>query len=590
MSDYVKNIRHVLNTELMQFTLGKTQKTINSIKQSQQEWIEYLKINDETVPGTRIIPIILTNNSLAETEQWTIRLEKELGEGDHIVIVSSKDTADYSNASELIYRMKECEINDLPSVIVMCTNGPRINTCMEIFKAFSHLSHSPREDIIIRFDPAFDEIDKQTGILKVFLKDLNKREYMTSDRSHELINKILYITATPSKQLFNTIRSFGVPDFENLDIDLEKDFPRPKHEDLVRAYKCMKDDAIIYHNSDSMPVKYVKEILKSKKKYIDLDERKIIFAPAENKISTHEEMTEVFANIGFTVLLHNGKFKGFVEPNGARTPLEQFNKEHFKQKPQMMDTLRKWNELNPTKSLAITGYNTIERGVTFNTDGFNFTDVIISSYHAKQINKLYQLIGRDHGHNKFCKPCIVYTTEDIHKSVGKFIDTFNSLKQAKVEKYNITDFSKSPSTIPVKITIVNYDLLTEIMDLLKSYSFNKGKLSRIDNEKREVAYKRIHEIFQEYKTNPEHILWEDYNNRNKIDLSERYIKTIRRYCGGETKDRRFQTFKNNHDNRKASSQKGETDNYSLDVACKEFIEGSFVNPTNIMWLTFRVED
>ena len=586
MSVYVKNIRHVLNTELMQFTLGKTEKTINSIKQSQQDWIEYLQINDDTIPGTRIIPIILTNNSLAETEQWTIRLGEEL-DGLKVVIVSSKETADYSNSSELINYMKECDLNELPSVIVMCTNGPRINTCREIFKAFSHLSHSPRKDIIIRFDPAFDEIDKQTGLLKVFLKDLNRREYMTSDSEYELINKILYITATPTKGLFNTIRSFGVPDFENLDTDLEKDFPRPKHEDLVRAYKCMKDDAIIYNESDSMPVEYVKEILE---RYIDLDERKIIFAPAENKVSSHEEMTEVFANIGFTVLLHNGKFKGFVEPNGARTPIEEFNKEHFKQKPQMMDTLRKWNELNPTKSLAITGYNTIERGVTFNTNGFNFTDVIISSYHGKQINKLLQLMGRDHGHADYCKPCVLYTTEGIHKSVVKYIDTFNKLKEADVERYNITDFSKSPSTIPVKITIVNYDILTEIMDLLKSYSFKKGRLSKPETLKKALAYKKIHEIFEEYKSNPEYILWQDYNNRNKIDLSERYIKTIRRYDGGEGNGRRFQTFSNNHDNRKASSQKGETDDYSLDVACEEFIDGSFVNPTNILWLTFRVED
>ena len=199
-------------------------------------------------------------------------------------------------------------------------------------------------------------------------------------------------------------------------------------------------------------------------------------------------------------------------------------------------------------------------------------------------------MGRDHGHADYCKPCLLYTTEGIHKSVVKHIDTFNKLKEADVERYNITDFSKSPSTIPVKITILNDDILTEIMDLLKSYSFKKGRLSKPETLKKEVAYKRIHEIFEEYKTKPEYILWEDYNNRNKIDLSERYIKTIRRYDGGEGNGRRFQTFRNNHDNRKASSQKGETDDYSLDVACEEFIDGSFVNPTNILWLTFRVED
>ena len=62
MSEYIHNIRHVCNKDLMQFTLGKTEKTINDIQQDTQEWLEYLEINDDTVPGTLHIPIILTNN------------------------------------------------------------------------------------------------------------------------------------------------------------------------------------------------------------------------------------------------------------------------------------------------------------------------------------------------------------------------------------------------------------------------------------------------------------------------------------------------------------------------------------------------
>ena len=75
-------------------------------------------------------------------------------------------------------------------------------------------------------------------------------------------------------------------------------------------------------------------------------------------------MSELFNSVGFTVLRHNGKFKGFVEPNGDSVSLETFNGIYFTpdNPPQMMDTLRKWNVLHPDKSLAITGYNTIERG------------------------------------------------------------------------------------------------------------------------------------------------------------------------------------------------------------------------------------
>ena len=115
--DYINKINHVANTELMQFTLGKTEKTINNIKLEHQKWLDYLEINNDSVPGTMVIPIILTNNSLAETEQWTIRLGKEFKDFENfkIVIVSSKETADYSNSNDIITDMKECDIKDIPN-------------------------------------------------------------------------------------------------------------------------------------------------------------------------------------------------------------------------------------------------------------------------------------------------------------------------------------------------------------------------------------------------------------------------------------------------------------------------------------------
>ena len=59
--------------------------------------------------------------------------------------------------------------------------------------------------------------------------------------------------------------------------------------------------------------------------------------------------------------------------------------------------LEKLNEnslfINKDISLAITGYWTIERGITFNTDGFNFTHMIISKYHSnKLIDKSSQTV------------------------------------------------------------------------------------------------------------------------------------------------------------------------------------------------------
>jgi hypothetical protein len=582
MSEYINKIRHVCNTELMQFTLGKTEKTINCIQQDTHKWLEYLEINDDAVPGTLHIPIILTNNSLAETEQWTIRLEKELKDL-NIVIVSSKIDSDYSGIIELRDHMKECDIKEIPNVIVMCTNGTRINTCIQLFKAFSHISPSPRTDINIRFDPAFDEVDKQTSLLKKFLKELNKHNFMVPDVKKNynipLINKILYISATLDKNFWNSLIAFGIPELENLDYILENNYPRPSHEDLVKGYKSIIDDAKLYHESNSRPVEYVREVLDSD--LISFSDENIIFAPAEISISSHESMSEMFTKLGFTVLIHNGKFKGFEEPNGARTPIEVFIKNNFTDiKPQMMDTLRKWKELNPKTPLAITGLNTIERGVTFNTNGFNFTHTIISTYHAKKMNRLLQLVGRDHGHIDYCKPCIFITTKRIFKDCGDYIDRSLKLKEATIEKYNITDFSKSPSTIPIKIEINDSELLDIFINITENLKSDRSKKSKEDKLK-------LHNILLNNK-DTEKITWIDLNNRNKIDLSKRELKTVRKYIGGKKDTRRFKQFSVNHDNRKASAQKGNSDNYSLDIACEEYIEGDFVNPKNIIWLTYRV--
>ena len=104
--NYLNKINHVANTELMQFTLGKTEKTINNINIELEEWIKYIDINDDTTPDKIIIPVIFTNNSLAETEQWEIRLNNSFNTL-KIRTVSSKSTADYSGANDLISHMKE---------------------------------------------------------------------------------------------------------------------------------------------------------------------------------------------------------------------------------------------------------------------------------------------------------------------------------------------------------------------------------------------------------------------------------------------------------------------------------------------------
>ena len=84
------------------------------------------------------------------------------------------------------------------------------------------------------------------------------------------------------------------------------------------------------------------------------------------------------------------RFVCFVEQFKKQRKLEEYNIEYGFQgeKYEIRDTLRKWQLQHPNASMAITGWFTITRGLTFNTNGFNFTDVIISPYHAKQMKEL----------------------------------------------------------------------------------------------------------------------------------------------------------------------------------------------------------
>ena len=117
-------------------------------------------------------------------------------------------------------------------------------------------------------------------------------------------------------------------------------------------------------------------------------------------VGSHEEIVEYFTSKGDTVFLSNGKFKGFVDPSGSRQPLSEFNEQH-NVVGELRDSLRKWRELFPQKNIAITGYWTIERGITFCTTGFCFDYAILSTYHLNKLNKLIQLIGRTTGGKKF---------------------------------------------------------------------------------------------------------------------------------------------------------------------------------------------
>ena len=92
----------------------------------------------------------------------------------------------------------------------------------------------------------------------------------------------------------------------------------------------------------------------------------------------------------------NGCFRGFKYPDGTDVTIDKFNEE-YGIRGELRESLCKWKEVNPTIDLAITGNNLIQRGLTLNTSGFNFTHSIFSEYHLVSVSKLIQQVGRNLG-------------------------------------------------------------------------------------------------------------------------------------------------------------------------------------------------
>ena len=87
-------------------------------------------------------------------------------------------------------------------------------------------------------------------------------------------------------------------------------------------------------------------------------------------------------------------------------------------------------------------------------------------------------------------------------------------------------------------------------------------------------------------------------NNIKLDFSERKIKGIKKYVkerinkDGEIKEdkiqvRRFKEFKTAFDLCKPSSQTCNSNEYCIDFAQDDYVNGDFTNNKNIAWITFK---
>ena len=174
----------------------------------------------------------------------------------------------------------------------------------------------------------------------------------------------------------------------------------------------------------------------------------------------------------------NGIFKGFIYPNGNEITLEDYNNK-FNIEGELRKTLQHWSKNNINTNLAITGYNVIERGVTFNTDKFNFTDMILSNYNLKSIGKLIQLGGRGCGGKKYVDIMNVFCTNTIKQEIENRNKRLKEICGLNPILFNRTDFINSNNTIPVKLKINDEQLIKSLVNL--KIQRKKGYIKQFHN-------------------------------------------------------------------------------------------------------------
>jgi len=571
--------------ELTQFTVGKTEQTLNQVAE------RYL-LNSSDLED-HLIEVLVTNNSLAETEQWKVRTKSKFGENQDISIdiLSSSKESDFNNIHQFISKIITAKTrSELPNVLIVCFHKKRV--CDDLFKLFDTFcgGNFVLNSVKLKFHLSFDEPDANLGITSTFLSKYKKYEH--------IIAGIMFITATPYDEFWNMLIENGITQL--LSLQNKSGFSKESYEEYLEGYRSVKDHKFAPFNNDTKnPLEYIKKVFESEFREVDASENEIgefipyidesiqgnIFAPAHLYTETlgvgsHEEMVEYFTSKGYTVFLSNGKFKGFVDPSGARQPLTSFNEQHCIE-GEYRDSLRKWQELNPRKNIAVTGYWTIERGITFCTDGFSFRYAILSTYHLNKLNKLVQLIGRTTGGKKYVDQMTIICPKVIYDTVINLVENTIALRKLNPENYNKTDFTLDNSAIPVMVEFLD----PEYRDLIfKSITSKK-------NYKDDLHLKIVNGI------NSKKIKTDDRNNF-KLDFGERKLKGVKNYMkvrlgkNNEVSEdkievRRFKEFKTAYDLYKPSSQTCKPNEYCIDFAQDDYINGDFVNSKNIAWITFK---
>lgn len=426
-----------LNTALMQSpsTISKTQKSIDYIK----HFAIISRFNTQNESGTHHITLVLTNNNLSETRQWNVRLKKKL-KNLNTIILSSSDEADIKGYEQLGTKLLHLKsASDIPDLIVMCTHEKRISDVNKIIALFKSGRLCLKDIGIHRISLTimFDEADKNMKLIAGLLKDLWPILTMPDLRKDNVLRDIHFITATPLKDFWKSLSKCGISKLTNINKALqsmdENSVLHTDYVELMKHYRWLKDHNVNFSisNMTKNPEEYARDVLDSWK---ELTTPRIVFAPADIAKSTHDDIRDLFLLKKYWVYYDNSDRKGFYNPRGSFQSVDEFRSEH-KILGEPYEVFVKWKSLHPEASLAITGWLTVMRGITFNTAGFNFTNVILSACHMRNLSDLLQVAGRANGDIEFVSKFSIDCPKILWETLNEQIEIMKELHEKDVDEF-----------------------------------------------------------------------------------------------------------------------------------------------------------
>jgi len=466
--------KYLLNVECTQFPLGKTGKTLNRIALLNSAKIHSLHTTDN---NSHTISIIISSCNLAETAQWKVRAKNEFGKKLNITTISSKTQTTRGgsgkNIGNFIQALATLPYYELPNILLMCCHSKRVND-----DAIALLEAQRR--LVLGFGKKYkynifiDEADKNIKLVTRALKTIKRLKL------EKYITEIHFITATPSASFWNALKKINIKKLDNFDIEFGKNITdKDRQEASLNYQSILTQDFIGYDCYSNDPIDYINKVLSIDAKLVNPKQRQILFVPGARKLTTHHSIKDYFLERGYWVFMHNGKFKGFIDPIGKREiTVEEFKIKNKMKNKELRDVFVLWNKQNLNKNLAITGLTTILRGITFCTTGFNFTHMIFCACHVKNLADFVQLLGRVCGNKLYCDKTQIIGLSHPFEEAKKFVKNILELKIDSVEKYTKEDFkiNKKNKNIHMEIRDTMEDIKTHIKKIWpRSKPLNKSK-------------------------------------------------------------------------------------------------------------------